>query len=213
MLALSPVEEGVLQRTFAHGLMQAGLALAGMTGREILVASPEVRRCSPSDVIAMAGGADRIVVGIYLGITGSLTGHALLMLPPDGARKLARILLEGMGEAVADEDETVDPARPFGLDDLAMSALKEVGNVTISAFLNELGMHLHDPVMPSVPQAVVEMAGAILDTVLVDLSLESDEVLAARAVFIEGYESIEGALLILPTRDSVTRLLDALGVE
>ncbi len=213
MLTLSPVEESILQRTFALGLMQAGLALAGMTGQEIIVASPDVRRCTPAEVIAMAGGADRVVVGIYLGITGSLSGHALLMLPPDGARDLARILLEGVGEEMPDADEPVDPTRPFELDPLSMSALMEVGNVTISAFLNELGMHLHEPVMPTVPQVVVEMAGAILDTVLVDLSMDSDQVLAARAVFIRGYNAIEGALLILPRAESVATLLSALGVN
>lgn len=210
MLLLTPVEETVLSHTFAHGLMRAGLALAEMTGHEIIVAAPDVRRCSPADVIAMAGGPDKVVVGIYLGIGGSLSGHALLMLPPDGARRLARILLEGV---VVPAGDGAPPGDPFVLDPLEISALQEVGNVTISAFLNELGMHLHEPVLPSVPQAVVEMAGAILDAVLVDLSLEANQVLAARAAFIEGYDAIEGTLLVLPRPESLGALLEALGVD
>jgi chemotaxis protein CheC len=210
VLLLTPVEERVLARTFANGLMRAGLALAEMTGHEIIVASPAVRRCSPADVIAMAGGPDTVVVGIYLGISGSLSGHALLMLPPEGARRLARILIEGIAQP-ADGDEGAGD--PLVFDPLEMSALQEVGNVTISAFLNELGMHLHEPVLPSVPQAIVEMAGAILDAVLVDLSLDADQVLAARAAFIEGYDAIEGTLLVLPRPESLGALLEALGVD
>jgi chemotaxis protein CheC len=210
VLALTPVEETILSRTFGRGLMQAGLALAEMTGHEIIVAAPDVRRCSPADVIAMAGGPDRIVVGIYLGIGGSLSGHALLMLPPAGARRLARILIEGVAQPASGED---GPDDTLFFEPLEISALQEVGNVTISAFLNELGMHLHEPVMPSVPQAIVEMAGAILDALLVDLSLEADQVLAARAAFIEGYDAIEGTLLVLPRPDSLGTLLEALGVD
>lgn len=210
MDTLTPVEETILTRTFAHGLMRSGLALAEMTGHEILVAAPDVRRCSPADVIAMAGGPDPVVVGIYLGISGSLSGHALLMLPPEGARRLARILLDGFTGA-ADESPGTDDPLSFG--QLEISALQEVGNVTISAFLNELGRHLPEPVLPSVPQTVVEMAGAILDAVLLDLSGETDAVLAARAAFIEGYDAIEGTLLILPRRESLGTLLEALGAS
>ena len=209
MLMLTPVEETVLAHTFAQGLMRAGLALAEMTGHEIIVAAPDVRRCSPADVIAMAGGPETVVVGVYVGICGSLSGHALLMLPPDGARRLARILLEGMVQPAGDDS---GPEDPLAFSSLELSALQEVGNVTISAFLNELGMHLHEPVMPSVPQAIVEMAGAILDAVLVDLSVEADQVLAARAAFIEGYDAIEGTLLVLPRPESLGTLLEALGV-
>lgn len=208
MLMLTSLEETVLAHTFAQGLMRAGLALAEMTGHEIIVASPDVRRCSPSDVIAMAGGPEKIVVGVYVGITGSLSGHALLMLPPEGARRLARILLDGIVQP-ADDD---GPDDSLDFSPLEMSALQEVGNVTISAFLNELGMHLHEPVLPSVPQALVEMAGAILDAVLVDISGDADQVLAARAAFIEGYDAIEGTLLVLPRPESLGVLLEALGV-
>ncbi len=67
--------------------------------------------------------------------------------------------------------------------------------------------------MPSVPQAIVEMAGAILDAVLVDLSMDADQVLAARAAFIEGYDAIEGTLLVLPRPESLGTLLEGLGAD
>jgi chemotaxis protein CheC len=210
VLTLTPVEETALARTFENGLMRAGLALAEMTGHEIIVAAPAVRRCSPADVIATVGGAERIVVGIYLGFSGSISGHALLILPPEGAHSLAGILIEGIARPA---DGAADPADPLEFTALELSALQEVGNVTISAFLNELGLHLQEPVMPSVPQAIVEMAGAILDAVLVDLSMDADQVLAARAAFIEGYDAIEGTLLVLPRPESLGRLLEGLGVE
>jgi chemotaxis protein CheC len=96
-------------------------------------------------------------------------------------------------------------------DELELSALQEAGNVTISAFLNELGTHLNEPVMPTPPQVVVEMAGAVLDAVLLDLVSDADQVLAAKTTFSEGGQAIDGTLLVLPRADSLRVLLDALG--
>jgi chemotaxis protein CheC len=206
---LTASEETALSDTFGHGLKRAADALAEMTGHEIIVAAPSVRLCSAADVIAMAGGPDTVVVGIYLGIGGSLTGHALLMLPPEGGHHLAQLLIDGVAGPVAEPE----PAQALVFDALAISALQEVGNVMISAFLNELGLHLAEPVLPTVPQAVVEMAGAILDAVLVDLSVEGDSLLAARAAFIDGEDSIEGTLLVMPRSESLGTLLDVLGVD
>ena len=195
----------VLANSFGRGLAHAGFALAEMTGREIIVAAPEVRRCEPAEVARLGGGPEAVVVGVYLGLTGSFPGHALLILPPDGARRLAALLLAGIDAGPAPE-----PTSSMG--PLEMSALQELANVTVGAFLNEVGRHLETPAHPTVPQAVVEMAGAILGSVLPDLVSDSDTVLAARTAFFEGSEHVEGALLILPRAESLTRLLAALGV-
>jgi chemotaxis protein CheC len=207
-LLLSATAETALAHTFSRAMTRAGEALGEMSGRKVVVDAPDVRFCRPDEVVDLAGGPAAIVVGIYLGITGSLTGHAVLLLSPDGARRLARLLLDGF----------VDPATPIEardgslvFDELEVSALQEVGNVTLGAFLNEIGRHLDEPVQPTVPQAIVEMAGAILDAILIDLVSDADEFLAARTTFREGSDSIDGTLLVLPRPASLTTLVEALG--
>jgi chemotaxis protein CheY-P-specific phosphatase CheC len=86
-----------------------------------------------------------------------------------------------------------------------------VGNVTVGAFLNEVGRHLEEPVVVTVPVAVSDMAGAILDAVLADLTTDVDEVLAARTSFINNGDTIEGAVLVLPRQESLVTLTAALG--
>ncbi len=204
---LTPVAESILSSTFARAMTRAGEALGTMSGHQISVTAPSIRRCTPAEVIEMAGGAESVVVGVYVGITGSLTGHAVLLLPPLGARRLSQILLEGYVEPAADQRADGD----LSFDEMEFSALQEVGNVTISAFLNELGMHLHEAVQPTVPQALVEMSGAILEAVLMDLIAESDEVLAAQTTFMEGDNAVDAAMLVLPRQESLGVLLEALG--
>ncbi len=206
--SIAPAAEQALERTFERAMAAAGRALGEMSGHEIHVVATEVAWTSSAQVVEAAGGAGTIVVGIYLGITGSLTGHSVLVLQPEGAHRLAGLLLEGFAE-IARTDDAETPS----FDDLELSALQEVGNVTVAAFLNEVGKHLDEPVSPTVPVAITDMAGAILDAILADLTMEHDEVLAARTSFINGGDTIEGAVLVLPQEESLQRLLKALGAE
>lgn len=207
-LLLSPTAETVLAHTFSRAMTRAGEALGEMSGRSVIVDTPDVRFCRPDEVVELAGGPGAIVVGIYLGITGSLTGHAVLLLDPDGARRLARLLLDGLVDP-ASAIEAPDGSLVF--DAMEVSALQEVGNVTIGAFLNEIGRHLEESVQPTVPQAIIEMAGAILDSILIDLVSEADEFLAAKTTFREGGNAIDGTLLVLPRPASLAILVEALG--
>ena len=208
-LTLSEAGQNVVAGTFGRAMKRAGEALGSMSGQVIEVQTPMVQRCSASDVMVMAGGPESVVLAVYVGITGSLQGHALLLFSPADAHRLAQILLAGLlgpGELPMEESPDV-----LAYDELELSALQEAGNVTISAFLNELGMHLHEPVMPTPPQVVIEMAGAVLDAVLLDLVSDADQVLAANTTFSEGGRAIDGSLFVLPRADSLRVLLDALG--
>jgi chemotaxis protein CheC len=196
----------ILAEILAAGLARAGDALAAMSGHEVAIVGADVVACGSAQLIEIAGGPDTTVVAVYIGITGPLHGHALLILPLDGAHRLAAILLDGMVEARVDGEHG---GATLEFDALELSALQEVGNVTISACLNVLGQLFPEPVHPTVPQAVIEFAGAILDSVLLDLVADSDEILAARTTFAIDGEAIGGTIVILPDRHSLELLADA----
>lgn len=204
---IAPAAELALERTFERAMAAAGRALAEMSGQAVHVVATEVARTDSIHVIEAAGGAGTVVVAVYLGITGSITGHAVLILQPEGAHRLAGLLLDGFAIAAPVGD---DPSVPT-FDEMELSALQEVGNVTIAAFLNEVGRHLDEPCSPTVPIAITDMAGAILDAVLADLTIDGDELLACRTSFISGADTIEGAVLVLPQAASLRLLIDALG--
>ncbi len=208
-IALSEAGETVVAGTFSRAMKRAGEAMGGMSGQVIDVQTPILRRCTAAEVMAIAGGPEALVLAVYVGIRGSLSGHSLLLFSPQDAHRLARILLAGLlGPGELPIETTADCLE---FDELELSALQEAGNVTISAFLNELGMHLHEAVQPTPPQVLVEMAGAVLDAVLLDLCSEVDQVLAARTQFREGGLAIDGTLLVLPRADGLPVLLEALG--
>ncbi len=208
-LTLSEAGQNVVAGTFRRAMKRAGEALGSMSGQVIDVQTPMLQRCSAGDVLTLAGGPESVVLAVYVGIFGSLEGHALLLFAPADAHRLAHILLAGLlGPGELPMEAATDV---LAYDELELSALQEAGNVTISAFLNELGMHLHEPVQPTPPQVVIEMAGAVLDAVLLDLVTEADQMLAAKTTFSEGGRAIDGTLLVLPRAEGLRTLLDALG--
>jgi chemotaxis protein CheC len=186
----------VLEHRFADALVRAGNALGEMSGQPIRVDPPELRRHTASELLSIAGGPESIVVVVYVAIAGPLSGHALLLLQPADARRLAGLLLEGLvvaGDADEMEDELYQP------DELERSALEETGNVVIANFLNAFApADLAEAIHVSVPESVVEMAGAILDGILVELSLVSETFLLATAAFHLPTGRIDLKLLVLP---------------
>ena len=198
------LEERLVASVFSRAMASAGRALGEMTGQSVEITTPLVRRFSTDEVVELVGGPGTPVVAVYLGMVGGISGHCLVLLAPEGAHRLAQILLEG---EVGDVPENV-----YEFDEMQTSALQELGNVTIGAFMNEIGMHLHEAVHPTVPQAVVEMCGAVLDGLLMDLAVTGERILAARTVFTENGQSIHGTFLVLPRESSLHGLLESLGV-
>ena len=172
----------------ACGFRSAAEALHAMSGRTIRFSEPDVRRCRPAELAALAGG-DQVAVGVYVGFHGPWRGDALLVLAPDRARSLAGILLGGAAPADADAD-------PLTLGPLAVSALEEVANVTVAALVGRLADELSAELLPTVPAAFVEPVASMLETIRG--GAETSEVLVAHGRFQDDRRDVEAMLLVLP---------------
>ena len=181
------------------GLLRAARALSEMAGVEIQALAAQVRRVPLTDVPRMVGGSDVVVAGVYLGITGDISGHIMLMLPLVEAHQLASMLLEAPVESGEE------------LDEMAQSALAEVGNITGSFFLSALADSCSMMILPTPPAVVVDMGGAILDAVLASLGEESaDDIFVIDTLFRQSNEQVDAFFLVLPRQTDMQVLLDRL---
>jgi len=146
-------------------------------------------------VPGIAGGPAAVVVAVYLGFEGDLTGHLMLLFAEASACRVVELLLE------------VAPGSLRNLDDLALSALAEAGNVTGSYFLNALSGRTGYKVIPTTPAVITDMAGAILEAVVAELYLAGDEALVVETGFGGG---VTGHFLLMPDQPSMARLIAAL---
>ena len=136
------------------GMGHAATALSQLVGETIYLRVPRVTVTDIAQVPDLMGGPERVVIGITLRILGDARGNILLVFPQESTRQLLACLLRQSA------------AEPM-LNELGASTLKEVGNILASAYLNALGSLLHMTLIPSVPMLAHDMAGAVVDYVLI----------------------------------------------
>ncbi|MDX9710577.1 MAG: chemotaxis protein CheC [Trichloromonas sp.] len=193
---LSPAQLDTLKEVSNIGMGHAATALSRMLNTRIDLRVPRIAMIAIGDIPERVGGAEAEVAGIRLAMNGPARGTLLLVFPGDSARALLARLL---GRPVADP-----------LDEMAVSALKEVGNILGSAYLVALGGMLGMPLLPSVPRLAWDMAGAVLDRILGELGEMGERALLVETEFhgeVSLPEVIRGHFLILPDPAALEAIL------
>jgi chemotaxis protein CheC len=183
------------------GMGHAATAMSQLIGQKVMLRVPQITITDITRVPDLLGGAEKLVVGITLQILGDARGNILLIFPRESALRLLSSLIS------SDEKGWV-------LDELSSSALREVGNILASAYLNALGSLLRLSLIPSIPLLAYDMAGAVVDHVLIELSRAGEEVMVVKTEFLAGIsqeEMIRGHVLLLPDPRSLEIFLQAVG--
>ena len=154
---MTDVQLDALKEISNIGMGHAATALSQMIGQRINLRVPQVSVIQISAVPEHLGGAETLMVGITLQILGDARGSIMLLFPQESAHRLVCCLLRREERALV-------------MNELTVSALKEVGNILASAFLSAIGNLLRRTLIPSVPMLAYDMAGAVVDYVLIDLS-------------------------------------------
>ena len=181
------------------GAGNATSALSQMMGMKLDMDRSDVRLLSFKDVGGAMGGADQVMVGIYLLAEGDINGSMMFLLGTKSARNLVNVLM-GTPDNTSEE-----------LSEIELSALKEVGNIITGAYLNSLSMLTGLSMLPSVPSIAVDMMGAILSVPAIAFGIEADEILLVDTQFSSDVQ-MDGYFIMLPDMDSYAKILKALGM-
>lgn len=186
------------------GAGNAATALSRMVGKRVSMAVPLVRILPLKDVPDWLGGPEKEVLGVYLTMSGAVTGHILFVMTIDNALKLMKILLGNM----APEKEQI-----LEMDEIASSAMNEIGNILSSSYLSALADFTGLRLSHSVPAMAVDMAGAIVDLVLIEIARRGDHALLIETEFVEEENRIQGFFMLIPDSTSLEVILQAIGVN
>lgn len=181
------------------GAGNATSALSQMLDLKLDMYVPEVRLLEFKEVGGVMGGADQIMVGIYLMVEGDIDGSMMFLLDTPSARRLVNILMS----TPDNKEETFT--------DIELSALKEIGNIITGAYLNSLSMMTNLAILPSVPYVSVDMLGAILSVPAIAFGTEADEILLVDTQFAADVK-LDGYFVMLPDLESYAKILKALGM-
>jgi chemotaxis protein CheC len=178
-----------LQKVASEGAVRAGRALSEIMNHEISIFAPEVRMGTRSDACDAVGGEEALVLGAYLGVTGEINAHVMLLFPVERALECVDLML------------LQAPGTTTGLDEMAASAIGELGNIIGSAFVNALGDHTNLVLHPTPPTIVNDIAIALVESVYAEILSLGGEVTMIDTVFKDARGQTAGLLMIAP--DSV----------
>lgn len=191
----------VLKELGNIGAGNAMTALSQMIGSKIDMRVPQVKLLDFNELGAMIGGEEQVMVGVFLGVEGDITGSMLFLLEQNSAKHLINKVMMGMGSP--DEPEFTDMER---------SAMQEVGNIITGAYLNSLAMLTNLCIYPSPPSITIDMAGAILSVPAIEFGIYGDKILMIQSQFFDEVE-IDGYFVLVPDIDSYAKILGALGLS
>jgi chemotaxis protein CheC len=200
---LTDLQLDALKELSSIGMGHAATALSQMIGQRINLRVPGVSVTEISAVPERLGGAESLMVGITLQILGEARGSIMLLFPQESAPRLLCCLLQ--------REE-----RTLVMNELNVSALKEVGNILASAYLCAIGNFLNKTLIPSIPLLSYDMAGAVVDYVLIDLSETGDLALMVETDFStddQGNRQIKGHFFMMPDPRTLEMFLRAMARE
>lgn len=196
----------VLKEIGNIGAAHGATALSQLLDRKIDMHVPSVELVSFDDMFNLAGGAEEVVVGIFLRIEGDLAGSMFFILSIESANRFIQKLI---GDTSFDFN-----LPPFA--EIGISAMQELGNILSGSYLSALSDFTGLKIKPTVPSLSVDMVGAIVSFGLIEVSHYSDEVIVINTEIHEaekeGSTSINGHFFLLPDPSSYITIFRSLGV-
>lgn len=189
----------VLKEIGNIGAGNAMTALSQMLQCKVDMKVPQVRLLEFQEVGEMIGGEEQIMVGVFLGVEGDITGSMMFMVEEKSARHLIQKITMGMLAAGGEFDE------------MGLSAMKEVGNIITGAYLNSLSTMTNLKIFPTPPALTVDMAGAILSVPAIQFGIYGDKILMIESRFYDEIE-LDGYFILIPDMESYAKILAALGL-
>jgi chemotaxis protein CheC len=181
------------------GMDRAAVALSQLMKRDISFKVPRVLTMDVARLPEFLGGRRQMVMGVCLKILGDARGNIMMIFTMDDAARMLEMLLSR---------ETVRGAL---LTELEVSALKEVGNILASAYLNALGGLFRKTFIPSVPMLTLDMAGEVVDYMLDDAGEGEKTAIMIDTEFSERDKSFAGHFFLLPVLSSFSAMMDGIG--
>ena len=182
------------------GMGHAATALSQLTGKTIHLEVPRVLLMDMTSLSGYLGDPERLVVGIHLRMLGDAQGYILMVFPREDTARILEVLLP---RKVAGGD----------LSELELSALKEVGNILASAYLNALGEMLRMTLIPSVPLLCIDRVGTVIDDTISEIGKTGGAALILDTEFFSKDERVNGQFFLLPSPASLDSILAALGID
>src|SRR5690625_1639594 len=201
---LSHIHIDALREIGNIGAGNAATSMSTLINKRIEMDVPSVNIVTFDEMMDIVGGPEELIVAMFFRICGDAPGTVYLMLSIEEAESLISHISDDISLNLRSEQP----------DELALSALKEVGNIITGSYLSALSDFININMQSSVPYLSIDMAGAILTVGLIELSQVTDYAIVINTEINEetANNGVHGHFFLLPDPESFTKIFSALGI-
>ena len=193
-------ELDVMKEISSIGTSHAATSLSKLLQKEIRISIPEVSILGYEETVERMGQMEELVAATLVQMSNEVNGLMLFVFKKD----MMNAVLEKLIGKCYDSFEEID--------ELAYSALEEVGNIIICSYVNAFTQLVGVEIDLSVPSSTVNMLGGILTVPIAEYGYETDKLMYINAEFIMDGVRLADGLLMLPDIESLNSILEKLGV-
>ena len=190
----------VMKEISSIGTSHAATSLSKLLQKEIRISIPEVSILGYEETVERMGQMEELVAATLVQMSNEVNGLMLFVFKKD----MMNAVLEKLIGKCYDSFEEID--------ELAYSALEEVGNIIICSYVNAFTQLVGVEIDLSVPSSTVNMLGGILTVPIAEYGYETDKLMYINAEFIMDGVRLSDGLLMLPDIESLNSILEKLGV-
>ncbi len=194
-------ELDVMREIGSIGTSHAATALSKLLQKETRITIPTVSILGYDEAVERIGSAEQVVAAALVKMEGDIEGLMLFLFDLEFANTVLEHL---MGRTWDDF---------LQMDEMARSALEEVGNIIICSYINAFSQLVHVDINLSVPSSTVNMLGGILMVPIAEYGYETDKLMYCNADFVIEGKAFSDWLLMLPDIRSLNTILERLGVS
>jgi chemotaxis protein CheC len=196
---LTEIQIDTIREISNIGMGNAATALSQMVGCQVNITVPQATIIDIVDVASNLGGEDREVAASYVQVIGQVRGHLVMVYSIEHVHRLIELIIPGASFNILE-------------DEMARSAVQEIGNILGSSFLRSLSEMTQLNILPTVPAVAVDYAGSIVSYVVANLYEITEKLVIVKTNFDVGGESVEGHCIFIPEPGSLRVILQSLGV-
>jgi len=203
---LTNVQKDILREVGNIGAGNAATSMSKLIDKKVFIQVPSVKVVDFNELMDLIGGPDNVIVGMFFRIDGEIPGSVYFLLSMESAEFLIREITNNPSFVLKEADAT---------NQLAFSALSEVGNIVMSAYLSAMSDFTKIHMQPTVPHLGIDMAAAIVTTGLIEISQQADYTIMIDTKIEREYSSdiITGNFLFMPDPAHFSKIFRALGMD
>ena len=196
-MKLSAVQADAIQELGNIGAAHAATTLSQMLGSTIEMSVPAIRVVDLSQLGQYMGEESAAMVAFELQGDIPHGGYILFYITRESAVRMTNTML-GQTEI----------NRP--LSEMDESALLEVGNIMVSAFLDATAELLGFVMLPSPPALTIDMAHAAMQSLIAQMQEETNEVLLFSTELVCEEYKVDSDIIMMPERSTLIRMIELL---